>query len=187
MALLVLGLVAFLGLHLVPSIAGVRSGLVASLGENRYKGLFSLLSLATLALLIWGYGRAPFVEVWSPPAVGRHIATLLMALAFVVLMGAFFPGRIKRVLKHPMLVAVKIWALAHLLANGDQASMLLFGGFLAYAVADRILVKRRGERMPVQAEGRTHNDMIAVVAGLALYFAFVFGLHEWLIGVPVLP
>ncbi len=186
MLLFVVSLLLFLGFHLVPSLTGVRAGLVARLGEQGYRGAFSLLSLVTLALLIWGYAQSPFVEVWWPPVWTRHLALLLMLFAFIAVMAAFFPGRIKAALKHPMLVSVKIWALAHLLANGDLASMLLFGGFLAYAVIDRILVKRREERIPGQAPSGPRNDLMAVGIGLALYLAFAFGLHEWLIGVPVI-
>jgi uncharacterized membrane protein len=186
MGLLILALVLFLATHLVPAMTGIRASLVQRFGENGYKVLFSVLSLATLAFLVWGYVQAPRVDVWTPPIWTRHVATLLMAVAMVVLMGAFFPGRIKQVLKHPMLVAIKIWALAHLLANGDLASMLLFGGFMAYAVMDRIMQKGKAERAPVGAPAGPHNDKIAVVAGLALYFAIVFFLHKWVIGVPVL-
>ena len=186
MLLFVVSLLLFLGLHLLPSFTTVREGLVSRFGEQGYRGVFSVLSLVTFVLLIWGYAQSPFVAVWSPPIWTRHLALLLMVPALIALMAAFFPGRIKTALKHPMLVAVKIWAAAHLLANGDLASMLLFGGFLAYAVVDRILVKRREERMPVQAPGGPRNDMIAVASGLALYLALVFGLHEWLIGVPVI-
>jgi uncharacterized membrane protein len=186
MGLLILALVVFLGIHLVPAMAGIRESLVQRFGENSYKWLFSILSLATLAFVIWGYAQAPRIDVWSPPIWTRHVATLLMAVAMVVLMGAFFPGRIKQTLKHPMLVAIKIWALAHLLANGDLASMLLFGSFMAYAVIDRIMQKGKPERVPVGAPASPHNDKIAVVVGLAVYFAIVFFLHKWVIGVPVL-
>lgn len=185
MALLIFGLIVFLGLHLLPSLPNLRASLVRRLGENGYKGVFTLVSLASLALTIWGYAQAPFVEVWSPPTWTRHLAALLMAVAVIVLVAAYVPGRIKRTLKHPMLVAIKIWAAAHLLANGDLASMLLFGGFLAYAVLDRILVKRRGARVAPLAANAMRNDAIAVVAGLGLYMAIVMWLHRLVIGVPV--
>lgn len=186
MTLLILGLVAFICVHLLPANRNLRAQLIERLGENTYKGVFSLFSLATLVLLIWGYSRAPFVEVWTPPIWTRHLAMPLMALALIALMAAFFPGKIKQRLKHPMLVSIKIWALAHLLANGDLASMLLFGAFLVYAVIDRILLKRREESIPGQAAAGGRNDVIAIGAGLALYAVIVFGLHEWVIGVPVL-
>lgn len=185
MALLIIGLIAFLGLHLLPAFPGYRERLVASLGRNGYRAAFSIASIAALALLVWGYAQAPFVDVWSPPLWTRHLAALLMAVALIALLAAFFPGRIKQRLKHPMLVAIKIWALAHLLANGDLASMLLFGGFLAYAVADRILVKRRGEMIAGVPGNAARNDAIAVVAGIGLYVAIVMWLHRLVIGVPV--
>jgi uncharacterized membrane protein len=185
MALLITGLIAFLGLHLLPGFPGYREKLVASLGQNGYRAAFSIASVATLALLIWGYAQAPFVEIWSPPTWTRHLAALFMAVALVALMAAFFPGRIRQRLKHPMLVAIKIWAFAHLLANGDLASMLLFGGFLAYAVVDRILVKKRGEGIAGLPGHPARNDAIAVIAGLGLYIAVVMWLHRIVIGVPV--
>lgn len=185
MALLVIGLVAFLGLHLLPGFPGYREKLLAPLGENGYRAAFSVASIATLALLIWGYAQAPFVEVWSPPVWTRHLAALLMAVALIALMAAFFPGRIKQRLKHPMLVSIKIWATAHLLANGDLASMLLFGSFLAYAVIDRILVKRREERIAGLPGSAARNDAIAVIVGIGLYVAIVMWLHQAVIGVPV--
>ena len=185
MALLVIGLIAFLGLHLLPGLPAWREKMVASLGENGYRAAFSVGSIATLALLIWGYAQAPFIDVWTPPVWTRHLAALFMAVALVALMAAFFPGRIKQRLKHPMLVAIKVWAFAHLLANGDLASMLLFGGFLAYAVASRILVGKRGERIAGLPGHPARNDAIAVVAGLGLYIAIVMWLHRLVIGVPV--
>ncbi len=184
MILLVLGLAAFFFVHLVPAVPGARAGLVGRFGEQGYKGLFSVFSLVTLAFLAWSYGQAPFVELWVPASWTRPVAMLAMLAALIVLMGAFFPGAIKQRLKHPMLVAIKIWAVAHLLANGDLASLLLFGGFLAYAVVNRIAADKRDEHMPVPAAGATaRNDLIAIVAGVALYAAFVLVLHEWLIGV----
>lgn len=184
---LIVGLIAFLGTHLVPSAPGVRQGLVARLGENGYRIGFSVLSVATLVLLVWGFARSPVVEVWPPPAWTRYATAVLMAVAMVVLMAAFFPGHIKRRLKHPMLVAIKVWAVAHLLANGDLASILLFGGFLVYAGIDRVLVGVREERVPVQATASAHNDIIAVAVGLAIYALFVWRVHLWLTGLPVLP
>lgn len=191
MTLLILGLLVFLGAHSIHMIApGLREAGIDKLGVWGWKGLFAVVSIAGFVFLVMGYGEARVdpTWLWHSPGWMSHLVALLMIPAMILLVAAYVPGTHMRArMGHPMLLATKIWALAHLLANGDQASMLLFGGFLAWAVADRILVKRRGERVPVQAEGRTHNDITAVVAGLALYFAFVFALHEWLIGVPVLP
>lgn len=186
MAMLLTGLVGFIGIHLLPAIPAARSVMIARLGKRVYIGLFSLFSLVTLALLIWAYAAAPFIEVWTPPDWTRLVAAVAMVVALIVLMGGFFPGRIKERVRYPMLVAIKIWAAAHLLANGDLASMLLFAGILVYAVADRVLLNKRDEHMPFQSSAGSRNDLIAVLAGLALYAVIVFALHEWLIGVPVL-
>lgn len=184
MILLILGLAAFFSIHLVPAAPRLRARLVGQFGETGYKGLFSLLSLATLVFLVWTYGQAPLVEIWTPPPWTRLLAMVVMLVALIVLMGAFFPGAIKQRLKHPMLVAIKIWAVVHLLANGDLAAILLFGGFLAYAVVSRIAARGRDEHVPVSSvRAGWRNDLIAVVAGLALYAAFIGFLHEHLIGV----
>jgi uncharacterized membrane protein len=159
------------------------------LGENGYKVLFSLLSLAGFVLLVWGFAKAPVIQVWSPPPWTRWVAIVLMWPAFVFLVAAYVPGQIKAKLKHPFLVAIKTWALAHLIANGDLASMVLFGSFLAYAVYDRIALKRRAARglVTVAATGPARNDVIAVVLGTALYLAFLIWLHPLLTGRAVVP
>lgn len=185
MTLLILGLVVFLGLHSVSIVAhGFRNAMVARVGLGPWKGLYSLLSLAGFVLLVHGYGQARLepVVLWSPPTGMRHAALLLMLPVFPLLIATYLPGRIRATLKHPMLVAVKLWALAHLLANGMLADVLLFGSFLAWAVADRISLKRRpGGGAPVA--GPLLNDLIAVVGGLALYGFFVAKAHLWLFGV----
>lgn len=184
MSLLILGLVAFFAVHLVSAVPGLRAGLVGKCGETGYKVLFSIASLATLVFLIWAYAQAPLVEIWTPPPWTRLVAMVAMLVALIVLMGAFFPGAIKQQLKHPLLAAIKIWAIVHLLANGDLAGMLLFGGFLAYGVVNRVAARRRDEYMPVSSRrAGWRNDLIAVVLGLVLYAAFVGFLHERLIGV----
>jgi uncharacterized membrane protein len=135
--------------------------------------------------------KAPVVQIWVPPDWTRHLALLLMLPVFPLLLAAYLPGKIKAKVRHPMLVAIKFWALAHLIANGDLASIILFGSFLAYAVVDRILVKRRGGAEPVlavsEAEAR-RNDLISLGAGLAIYVVFLLWLHTLLIGVsPLAP
>jgi len=189
MTLLILGIIVFLGVHLLPTIADLRAQLVAHLSEGGYKAAFSLLSLASLALLIYGYATAPLVQLWSPPSWTRWLAIVLMLPAFIFLVAAYVPGRIRERLKHPFLVAVKTWALAHLLANGDLASVILFGSFLAYAVYDRITLKHRRPTGLVGVEGpeRPQNDAIAIVLGTVLYAVFLVWLHPLLIGAPVLP
>lgn len=189
MALLIVGIVVFLGIHLLPTCGGLRARLIARLGANGYRVLFSVLSIAGFVLLVYGFAKAPVIQIWSPPVWARHLAMLLMLPAFVFLVAAYFPGRIKTALKHPMLVAIKTWALAHLLANGDLAGIVLFGSFLAYAVYDRISVKRRQPdgTAGVGAPPGPYNDIVVVVLGLALYVAFLFWLHPLLIGRAVVP
>ncbi|MEO8836927.1 MAG: NnrU family protein [Caldimonas sp.] len=189
MLLFVVGLVVFLGIHSVSIVAPHwRVANVARHGEKPWKGLYSLAAGLGLALLIVGYGlaRRDPVVLYTPPAALRHLALLVMLPVFPLLFAAYLPGRIRRAAKHPMLLALKLWAAAHLLANGTLADVLLFGGFLAWAVADRISVKRRSaaEAHDVPAAPtRPYNDAIAIVGGLAVYVAFLFGVHRWLIGV----
>jgi uncharacterized membrane protein len=184
--LLVLGLVIFLGAHSVSIVAPAwRDAQVAARGEMVWKGLYALVSLVGIVLVAHGYGvaRGEAVVLYQPPAALRHVAWLLMLPVFPLLMASYLPGRISKATKHPMLAAVKFWALAHLLANGTLASTLLFGGFLAWAVIDRISLKRRVPRpIPMAPPGR-FNDILAVVIGLAIYGAFIGFVHLWLIGV----
>jgi uncharacterized membrane protein len=189
MTLLVLGIAIFLGIHLLPTVPGLRDRLAARLGANGYRALFSLLSLAGLALLVYGFAKAPLIEIWTPPPFTRWVAIVLMWPAFVFLAAAYLPGEIKARLKHPFLVAVKTWALAHLIANGDLASIILFGAFLAYAVYDRIALKGRRPTALIAARGpgARRNDLLALALGTALYLAFLLWLHPLLIGRPALP
>ena len=131
----------------------MRAKLAGSLGESGYKALFSLLSVAGFVLLVYGFAKAPVVQVWSPPDWTRWVAVVLMLPAFVFLVAAYVPGRIKATVKHPFLVAIKIWALAHLIANGDLASIILFGSFLAYAVFDRITLEAAPADEPDRPRG----------------------------------
>jgi uncharacterized membrane protein len=186
MTLLILGLVLFLGIHSVSIFAlGWRDAQVAQRGERAWKGLYSVASLIGFVLIIYGYGlarQAPVV-LYTPPAAMRHIALLLMLPVFPLLASSGLPGRIKAAAKHPMLLAVKLWATAHLLANGNLADVLLFGAFLAWAVADRISVKRRPLRPVPSLPARAINDVIVLVVGLAIYVVFLLWGHRWLIGV----
>ncbi len=190
MTWLILGLVIFLGVHSVSIAApAARDRWLAQMGESGWKGLYSLLSVVGLALIVWGYGQARFdpVYLYTAPTGLRHLSALLMLPVFPLLLAPYLPGRIKTLTRHPMLVATKLWALAHLLANGTLADVLLFGGFLVWAVADRISVKRREQAGQVRAvpglPASGLNDVIVVVAGLALYLVFVFWAHAWLFGV----
>lgn len=188
LAVLVLGLVIFLGAHVFVTMRAQRAALVARLGLGPYKALFSVVSFAGLVLIGWGfaYYRADgYINVWYPPPWTRHIVEALMWPASVLLVAAYIPGDIKRKLKHPMLVAVKTWAVAHLCANGDLGSIILFGSVLAWAVYDRITLKRRSDpgAPPIPTGGR-RNDVIAVVVGTIVYLALGFVFHPIVIGVP---
>ena len=187
---LIVGLVLFLGIHSVRIVAPAwRQAQIDKRGLNAWKGIYALISIAGFVILVWGYGiaRQDPVVFFVAPAWMSHVVALLMLPVMILLVASQVPaGRIKAAVKHPMLLGVKIWALAHLLVNGDLASVLLFGGFLVWAVFDRISEKKR-----LQA-GLTSNpvagpvkwDIIAVVGGLVVYVLFVTVLHKLLIGVP---
>jgi uncharacterized membrane protein len=162
--------------------------MVAKLGMQAWQGLYSLVAIAGLVLVIWGYGlaRVDPVALYTPPLWLRHLAVLLLLPVFPLLLATYLPGRIQTATRHPTLVATKLWAAGHLLANGMLADVLLFGTFLVWAVADRISLKRRAQRPVPGAPASKFNDLIAVLLGLALYAAFLFWLHTWLIGVPPL-
>ena len=190
MTVFLLGLVGFLGIHSIAIVApGWRERTIASIGAPAWRAAYSVASLIAFVAMIHGYGiarQAPVV-VYTPPVGLRHVAMLLMLPAFTMLLSAYLPGRIKTRLKHPMLAAVKLWAVAHLLANGTLADLLLFGGFLAWAVVDRISVGRRPQGSAKPGPRGWLNDAIAVLGGLALYAAFVVWLHGRWIGFPLLP
>jgi uncharacterized membrane protein len=194
MTILILGLIVFIGAHSFTMAREQRARAIARLGEGPYKGLYSLVSLIGLVLIGWGYGDyrdAGYIQVWDPPVWARHISVPLVWVAFVAFTAAYLPGRIKGALKHPMMAGLKIWALAHLLANGDLGSMLLFGGLLAWAVAARISTKRRAvvadHGGPLAAPAGWRNDILALLIGTAAYVVFLVWLHPLLIGVPALP
>jgi uncharacterized membrane protein len=188
LTILIIGLMVFLGSHVLVSMRTERASLIARLGESPYKGLFSLVSVIGLGLIIVGFARyrseGP-ISVWSPPAILRHVSVALMWPAFVCVVAAYIPGKIKEVLKHPMLVGVKLWAFAHLLANGDLGGMILFGSILAWAVYDRISLKSRSDPgAPDIPLGGGKNDAIAIVVGTLIYLAVGFVFHP-LAGAPV--
>lgn len=186
MAVLILGLILFLGTHSISIFKpGLRTAVIDRFGVPAWQGVFGLVSLIGFVLIVEGYGnaRATPIVVYDPPTMLRHITLLLMLPVFPLLLATYLPGRIQSAVKHPMLLAVKIWAFAHLLANGTLADILLFGSFLAWAVADRISLKHR-IGPPVQgAPPSKVNDAIAIVGGLLLYLLFIFWLHHALIGV----
>lgn len=194
MLLLLAGLATFVAIHLLPTRPAARDGVVGKLGSTGYQALFAIASLVGLLLIVMGYGQMKIApssinpQLWVPPTWTRHLAYLLMLPAFILLAAAYVPSNIRDRAKHPMLAAVKVWALAHLLVRGDLAGLILFGSFLAWAVYDRISLKHRANaRGPLgNAPGTLRGDIIAVVGGLAVYaFMLVVG-HAWLIGKPLL-
>lgn len=152
-------------------------------------GLYSLISIAGFVAMVWGYAYLkPWIPIWNPPTWTRHVALTLMPFALVLLVSAYVPtGYIKKAVRHPMLTAVKVWAVAHLAANGDLAGIILFGSFLVYAVLDRIALKLRGDVGAANARATVLGDMIALAVGGALYGLLVVYLHPVLFGAEVLP
>ncbi len=194
MMVLIVGLILFLGIHLLPTQPELRDGLRERIGAGPYRILFGALSFAGLVVIILGFhklqinpGKNPVL--WDPPVWTRHIAVTLMLPAIILFVASLIPSRIRTVTRHPMLIAIKIWALAHLLANGDLASLLLFGSFLAFAVFDRISLKQRAALSPPAPAKPVSalNDVAVVVAGAALYAWLLMGGHQWLIGVAPIP
>ncbi len=184
----ILGLVVFLGAHVFVSMRGRRAALISRIGRGPDLGLFALVSV--IGLLLIGYGFARYraegiIPLWYSPAWTRHIVVALMWPASIAIVAAYIPGDIKRVLKHPMLVGVKIWAFAHLCANGDVGGIVLFGSVLAWAVYDRISLKQRDDpgAPPIPMGGR-RNDIIAIVVGTILYLALGFVFHPVIVGLP---
>jgi len=188
MSALILGLVLFFGTHSVRIVAdGWRSAQVARLGLLTWKALYSLVAIAGFVLIVWGYGsaRADPVVVFAPPLWTRHLAALLTLPAFILLAAAYVPGtRIKAKVGHPMVAGTKVWAFAHLLANGNLADVLLFGSFLVWAILDYVAARRRDRAAgTVYAAGPIARDLIAVAVGGAAWAAFALWLHALLIGV----
>ncbi|MGY5775781.1 NnrU family protein [Rhizobium sp. LEGMi135b] len=188
MALLILGIVLFLGLHLIRVVApGFRTSLIASLGEGGWKAAYSIASVVALIVLIYGFGQArDMTPIWSPPFWMSHITILLMLFALICLVASLLPaGHIAVRAKHPMVLSVKIWALAHLLSNGDGAAILLFAAFLAWSVILRISLKRReraGE-ITLRPFASAKYDLYAVVIGVIVWALIIWKLHAWIIGV----
>jgi uncharacterized membrane protein len=188
-AVMILGLVLFLGVHTLTTQRTLRVRLIGSMGEGTYKAGYALVSVAGLALIVWGfahYRASGWVDVWYPPKAFKHITLSLMLPAVILVVAAYIRGRIYTTLKHPMLAGVKLWAAAHLLANGDLGSIILFGSFLGWAVFDRISLKRRADGgAPPIPVGGLGNDLIAVAVGIVAYLALAFAFHPIVIGVPV--
>ena len=154
-----------------------------------YMGLYSLLTLAGFVAMAWGYGMLkPWIPLAAPPPWARHITMALMLPAMVLIVASYMRpvGFIKKAAKHPMLLAIKLWAFGHLLANGDLGSIILFGSFLLFGIVDRIAVKRRGDNGPQHVHANVLGDLLSIAVGLALYLIMVYEVHYMLFGVDVL-
>jgi uncharacterized membrane protein len=186
---MILGLVLFLGVHTLTTQRDLRARMIASTGEGVYKAGYALVSLLGLVLIVRGfahYRSEGLIELWTPPRALKHLTMALMLPAVILVVAAYIRGRIYTAVKHPMLSGVKLWAAAHLIANGDVGGIILFGSFLGWAVFDRISLKRRadagGPPIPVGGWG---NDLIAVAVGIVAYLALVFAFHPVVMGIPV--
>jgi uncharacterized membrane protein len=188
MTVLILGLVVFLGSHSIRIFADDwRARQIAHLGLRRFKNIYSVVALAGFVLIVWGYGlaRTDPVVLWAPPAWTQHVAALLNLPAFILLAAANPRGNfIKAAVGHPMVLGVKVWAFAHLIANGSLADVVLFGAFLAWSIADFAAARRRDRREgTVHPGGTPMRNAVTVIAGVVVWAAFAFWLHAWLIGV----
>jgi len=189
LVILVFGLAVLLAPHTLTAFRAARQGMVDRLGLGPYKAIYSLVSLAGILLIAFGYGldrSGGRIELWHPPIGLRHFGAFLVWPAVIMIMAAYVPGRIKVALKHPFLAGIKLWAAAHLIANGDLASIVLFGTILGWAVFDRISLRHRtdagGPQIPI---GGLRKDAIAVAAGTVLYILLVRYFHPYVIGVAV--
>lgn len=188
MTMLILGLVLFLGVHSIRIVAdGWRSAMIGRMGELPWKAVYALLSIAGFVLIVWGFGlaRQQPVQLWMPPRGMRHLASLLTLISFVLIAAAYVPrNAIKARLHHPMVLGVKVWALAHLLANGNLAHVVLFGAFLVWAVLSFRAARARDRAAgTVYPAGTTAGTLGAVVAGAVLWAVFAFWAHGYLIGI----
>jgi len=184
MTLLVAGLVLFVAVHLVPSVPPLRAATVAKIGQQAYRGTFALLAIAGLGMMIWGYANTPFEVVYSPPSWGHLAALWVVPVAVVLFAAANMPTHIRAVARHPMLLGLLLWALAHLVANGDARSVALFGSLAGFAVVATVSAVLRGKRPPDQAP-RIALDAAALVSGLVVAGLLAY-FHGTLFGVPVM-
>ncbi|MBI3703308.1 MAG: NnrU family protein [Rhizobiales bacterium] len=187
-SVLILGLLVFLVTHLFVTMREKRAAAIERLGLNTYRAMFTIVSLAGLALIVWGYADSQahqWIQVWSPPAFMRHITVGLMLPATIVLVAYFLPSHVKAWTKHPLLLAVKTWAFAHLLVNGDLASILMFGVFLVWGVYARIAAKKRGDMGFTTPPAGWTNDIIVVLIGIVVYLALGYAFHPMVLHHPV--
>ena len=185
MALLIVGLIIFFAIHLVPSVPGLRDKLVSSLGKTKYLAMYALTALAGMVLFIYGFSQAEFQAIYQPPAWGRYAVIMVMVVSFILFAAADMKSNVKRFIRHPMLLGVVLWAGVHLLANGDLASLLLFGSFLVFSIVAMISANRRGASLQ-QEKYPLKKDIIVVIGGVGVYLIFMKYLHPWLIGVAVI-
>ena len=185
MTLLVAGLVLFFAVHLIPSVAPLRAALVERLDEKPYRGAFGAIAFASLAIIVWGFSRAPLEPVYVPPSWGRHAAMTAVPIALVLFAAANMPTHIRARLRHPMLLGLLLWAFAHLLANGEQRSVVLFGGLALFAVVEIVSAVARGKSPPTEPAPRYTMDAAAVVGGL-LVAGLLMRFHGALFGMPLM-
>lgn len=186
METLLAGLAIFVGTHLIPSFPALRRGLVARLGLLGYKGVFALVSFAGFYLIVTGKAAAPHDDLWQPPTWAFHAAPALMLPAFILLTAYLIPSNLKRFTRHPMLWGVTLWGCAHLLANGDRGSVVLFGTFVAYSLVAMFLANLRGARLS-EVRRPLWTDLLVVGGGIVGYGLMAFVLHPLLFGVTVIP
>lgn len=191
MAILIAGLVIFFSVHLFAAFRSraPEKDLKQHFGAGRYMALYSLVSLTGLGLIIWGYKHAPgSPALYFTPIEVRWVSAALLLIALILLISSFAPaGRIKRTLKHPMITAIGLWALAHLLYGGDLVPIALFGSFFLYAIIARLAFMKRPDPL-FEGAPSSIGDVISVAAGTAVFFVFIYGAHLWLFGIqPILP
>jgi uncharacterized membrane protein len=182
MSKLTLGVLLWSFTHLIPAaFSGLRRGLLSRLGENGYKGVFTLLMVLAIYLVISGWKAAVPETVYVPPLWGRHVTALLMLAGFVLFFAPYPPNNIRRALRHPQLTGVACWGIGHLLANGEGRSIVLFGGLALWAIIEMVVINRRDGAWTPPAAVARKNDIVLVAAALAAYVV-VAAAHQWLFG-----
>lgn len=182
MNLLILGIIIFFSIHLVP-IFPIKNILINRLGENKYKGLFSLIALVGLLIIIYGFSRADFYPIWDPLPYSKEIALALMPISMILLTAANIQTNIKKFIKHPMLIGILIWSFVHLIANGDLRSIILFGSFGLYALID-IFFSKKVLTTNIEAKYTLSKDIMVIIIGLVAYLIIVY-YHQFIAGVTI--
>jgi len=184
MNILITGMILFLGIHLLPTLNPLRQLVLNKFSEKAYKGLFTLISVLGLILIIYGFSSAEFIHVYTPPVWGRHLAFTLVPIALILFAAANMPGHIRKTLKHPMLIGTLLWSVAHLSANGDRRTLILFGGFALWALIDLISVSIRRKTLGGGKPIHIKYDLMAVGGGI-LVAGVIFYFHGLLFGMPL--